>query len=130
MANDGTPLRDGWVVSNPWDIGVWMGRGPKGAIGLGGAGQGKAVPRLEARRWETGNEPSIADDIVEVSCTDNQSQPNSQNFLKRGKSTSDQVANLPMLEPNDQSSRGWHQKRSKKVSTSSTAKIGMSLGTI
>ena len=46
----------------------------------GGAGQGKAVPRLEARRWETANEPSIADDIVEVSCTDNQSQPNNKNF--------------------------------------------------
>ena len=80
-----------------------MGRSPNGATG---AGQGKAFPRLEARRWETANEPSIADDIVEVSCTDNQSQPKQQNFLKRGKSTSDQVANLPMLEPNDQASSG------------------------
>ena len=104
-----------------------MVRSPNGATG---AGQGKAVPRLEARRWETANEPSIADDIVEVSCTDNQSQPNNQNFLKRGKSTSDQVANLPMLEPNDQSSN-WRIKKSlKQVSTFSTAKIGMSLGTI
>ncbi len=92
-----------------------MGRGPKGAIGLGGAGQGKAVPRLEARRWETANEPSIAEDIVEVSCTDNQSQTKQQKLLKRGKSTSDQVANLPMLEPNDQSSNWRIKKREKNI---------------
>ena len=84
-----------------------MDRSPNGATG---AGQGKAVPRLEARRWETANEQSTADDIVEVSCTDNQSQPKQPKFLKRGKSTSDQVANLPMLEPNDQSSN-WRIKK-------------------
>ena len=84
-----------------------MGQSPKGASG---AGQGRAVPRLEARRLEIAHEPSIADDIVEVSCTDNQSKPTNNKKKGGGKSTSDQVVNLPMLEPNDQSSN-WRIKK-------------------
>ena len=47
--------------------------------------------------------------------TAKQSQTKQQKLLKRGKSTSDQVANLPMLEPNDQSSNWRIKKREKNI---------------
>ena len=71
----------------------------------GGAGQGIAVPRWVASLEET----SIDEETIVESWNDKRNNNNNKTFCKRGKWIGDQAMQIPLLEPNDQSSRGLQQ---------------------